>query len=132
MIACFKEGTRFAFLGNQNSHMGQRILSAFHTLGVSIQIPDQKTYKESFEIIKDCADIFIVCDKRAIDGLRITEYIEKTKKSLDIEKYFYSLEPTMTILKNVITPQYLKQCQITKLTNAGANVFNWLKGLLHI
>jgi len=70
-------------------------------MDLPIQLPDL-VLEESYDAVKDSADIFIVPERRLFKGIK--QYVESklgdSKRLLDIEKYFYSFEPPMLFLKN--------------------------------
>jgi len=99
LLECLDVGKKIALLGK--IHKNQRLVESIKQLGIPIQLPDL-TLEESYDAVKDSADIFIVPERRLFNGIK--QYVESkggdSKYLLDIEKYFYSFEPPMLFLKN--------------------------------
>jgi len=98
LFECLK-GHRIALLGKICKN--QRLAAAIQKLGMPIQLPDLGL-EESYDAVKDSADIFIVPERRLLKG--ISSYIESkgsdSKRLLDIEKYFCSFETPTLFLRN--------------------------------
>jgi len=99
LFECLGVGKRIALLGK--IHRNQRLVAAIKQLGLPVQLPGL-ALEESYDAVKDSADIFIVPESRLFKG--ISKYVESkggdSKRLLDIEKYFYSFEPPRLFLKN--------------------------------
>jgi len=99
LLECLDVGKKIVLLGK--IHKNQRLVAGIKQLGISIQLPDL-TLEESYDAVKDNADIFIVPERRLFKGIK--QYVESkggdSKRLLDIEKYFYSFEPPISFLKN--------------------------------
>jgi len=107
LIEKFKECTRFALLGVAKDD--KYIVSAFEKLNIPLQTPNS-SYNESYDAVKDAADIFIIRNKEQFNDVKA--YIESNsgdgKRLLDIEKYYFSFEPAKLFLERNIANEYLK------------------------
>jgi len=99
LFECLNVQDRIALLGK--IHKNQRLVAGLKQLGIPVQIPDL-VLEESYDAVKDSADIFIVPERRLFNGIK--QYVEskggESKRLLDIEKYLYSFEPPVLFLKN--------------------------------
>ena len=100
LFECIDVGKRVALLGKIPRN--QRLVTAIKKLGLPIQLPDLGV-EESYDAVKDSADIFIVPERRLFKSIK--QYVESkggdSKRLLDIEKYLFSFEPPMLFLKNL-------------------------------
>jgi len=107
LIECFKKETRFALLGT--GEKSNSIISSFKKLGIPLQTPNLP-YEESYESVKDNADVLIMRDKEEIATMK--EYIESSGGDsaclLDIERYYYSFMPVRQFLKHHIPSKYIR------------------------
>ena len=107
LIEHFNYETRFALLGYL--HDSQDVVSAFEAINIPLQTPDL-SFKESYDAVRNSADIFIIRSKDRFDD--VMRYVESRgddgSRLLNIERYYYSFEPTKLFLKHNIAREYLR------------------------
>ena len=111
LLMHFKSNIRFALLGFVEKD--QYIIFAFEKLGIPLLAPNV-SYEESFELVKDYADVFIIRSKEEVEAVK--SYMESadcnSNRLLDIERYYYSFEPARLYLERHIAKEFLQEAEL--------------------